>query len=54
MKYENGLLFEDNLQKELKEKFSYADFDPEYGERLFFENSGGSLRLKSVLRLKLL
>ncbi len=52
MQYPEGLFFEDDLQKELKEKFYYADFDPEYGERLFFENSGGSLRLKKCVEAK--
>ncbi len=52
MNYQNGLLFDEKLQKELKEKFYYADFDPEHGERLFFENSGGSLRLKKCVEAK--
>ena len=52
MNYPNGLLFEDALQKNLKEKFCHADSDPEYGKRLFFENSGGSLRLKKCVEAK--
>lgn len=52
MDYPNGLLFEDDFLKELKEKFCYTDFDPEYGKRLFFENSGGSLRLKKCVEAK--
>lgn len=52
MNYPNGLLFEDDFQKELKEKFCYTDGDPVYGERLFFENSGGSLRLKKCVEAK--
>ena len=40
------------LTNELKEKFYYVDADPEYGERLFFENSGGSLRLKKCVEAK--
>lgn len=50
--YPNGLLFDDEFQKELKEKFFYADGDPEHGERLFFDNSGGSLRLKKAVEAK--
>lgn len=46
--YPQGLFFEDGLQKEVKEKFSNVDRDGDYGERLFFENAGGSLRLKAV------
>ena len=52
MEYPNGLWLSDALQKELKEKFYYADADPQYGERLFFENSGGSLRLKKCVEAK--
>lgn len=52
MDYPNGLLFEDGLQRELKEKFYYPDSDPVYGKRLFFENSGGSLRLKKCVEAK--
>ncbi len=49
--YKDGLLFSDELSAEIKDKFYYVDADPEFGERLFFENSGGSLRLKeSVLK----
>ena len=52
MDYSKGLLFEDDFQKELKEKFYFADEDPKYGKRLFFENSGGSLRLKKCVEAK--
>lgn len=52
MNDEKGLLFEEDFQKLLKEKFCYADCDPQYGERLFFENSGGSLRLKKCVEAK--
>lgn len=52
MDYPNGLLFSEKIQKELKEKFCYTDADPDYGKRLFFENSGGSLRLKKCVEAK--
>lgn len=52
MNCKNGLLFEDAFIKKLKSKFCYADSDPVYGERLFFENSGGSLRLKRCVEAK--
>ena len=52
MKYENGLLFDESLVKELKEEFYYVDSDPQMGERLFFDNSGGSLRLKRCVAAK--
>ena len=48
----NGVLFNSDFQKILKSKFYHADADPEYGERLFFDNSGGSLRLKSCVEIK--
>ena len=47
-----GILFDDDFQQSLKEKFYYADADPEKGERLFFDNSGGSLRLKKCVEAK--
>jgi selenocysteine lyase/cysteine desulfurase len=52
MNTNNGLLFENDFQKSLKEKFCHADADPEHGERLFFDNSGGSLRLKKCVEIK--
>ena len=52
MNEEKGLLFSDDYQKSLKEQFCYADADPKYGTRLFFENSGGSLRLKKAVEVK--
>lgn len=47
-----GLLFSDEYQKKIKKQFCYMDEDPEYGSRLFFENSGGSLRLKRAVEIK--
>lgn len=47
-----GEFFEDSLQKEIREKFYYVDEDPEKGKRIFFENSGGSLRLKKCVEVK--
>lgn len=52
METKNGVLFSDEFQKSLKEQFCYADADPEHGPRLFFENSGGSLRLKKAVEAK--
>ena len=53
MEYPHGLLFDENMRRELRDEFFYCDADPKYGERLFFENSGGSLRLKSCAMKKL-
>lgn len=44
---EHGVLFDAQLSKEIKDRFYYVDEDPDFGRRLFFENSGGSLRLKA-------
>lgn len=52
METNNGILFPIELQKNLKEKFFNVDEDPKYGPRLFFENSGGSLRLKTAVEAK--
>jgi len=45
-------LFSNEFCKYLKEQFCYVDGDPVHGERLFFENSGGSLRLKKCVEAK--
>lgn len=52
MDNKHGVLFSDEFQKSLKAQFCFGDADPEYGERLFFENSGGSLRLRSAVEAK--
>ena len=49
---EKGLLFDSSFQKQLKSQFYNVDADPAYGERIFFENSGGSLRLKACVEKK--
>ena len=48
----NGLLFEDEFITSLKEKFYCADADPNGEKRLFFDNSGGSLRLRTAVEAK--
>lgn len=48
----NGLFFDSGFQKNLKSQFCYADCDPNGAERLFFDNSGGSLRLKAAVEAK--
>lgn len=52
MEYPCGLLFDESYVKELKSKFYMVDRDPKMGDRLFFDNSGGSLRLKSCVAAK--
>lgn len=44
-----GVLFSDELMKEIKGRFYHIDSDPRTGKRLFFDNAGGSFRLKKAL-----
>lgn len=47
-----GLLFDNGFQRSLKDRFYFVDHDPAGTPRLFFENSGGSLRLKAAVEAK--
>lgn len=49
---EQGVLFDREFLAQLKSQFAFADADPEAGQRLFFDNSGGSLRLKRCVEAK--
>jgi cysteine desulfurase / selenocysteine lyase len=44
----DGVLFSNEMMKEIRERFHYIDNDPDIGERLFFDNAGGSFRLKKA------
>ncbi len=46
-----GELFSEELLKQIKDKFYDVDSDPRKGKRLFFDNAGGSFRLKSALQV---
>jgi selenocysteine lyase/cysteine desulfurase len=46
-----GKFFSNQLLKEIRNKFYCVDLDPYNGERMYFENAGGSLTLKSVVKL---
>ena len=48
MEYPNGLAFSDQLMQQVKDQFLYVDEDKFIGSRLYFDNAGGSFRLKSV------
>lgn len=48
MIYPNGKLFTAKELKEIRAKFEYTDRDFLGNERLFFDNAGGSLRLKEA------
>ncbi len=50
--YKHGMLMDDELLAELRKKFAFLDYDPDYGERLFFDNSGGSIRLKESIKVR--
>ena len=39
----------DGLINEIRYRFAHVDTCPEQGERIFFENAGGALTLKSVV-----
>ncbi len=45
---ESGM-FSPALLDKIRDKFLYVDWDPYTGERTYFEASGGSLRLKTVM-----
>lgn len=48
MSNDQDLMFPDALMREIKNRFHYVDHDIEGRERLFFDNAGGSFRLKSA------
>ncbi|RAS85586.1 aminotransferase class V-fold PLP-dependent enzyme [Priestia endophytica] len=43
---DQGILFTESQLKEIRAQFYFIDKDPFQGERLFFDNAGGSFRLK--------
>ncbi len=45
-------LFSDEKMRKARDSFFWVDSDPESGERIFFENSGGSFRLKKAVEAK--
>ncbi|MCP4236937.1 MAG: aminotransferase class V-fold PLP-dependent enzyme, partial [Aestuariibacter sp.] len=42
-------MFDNQLMQQIRQRFCYVDSCPYQGERIFFENAGGSLTLKSVV-----
>ncbi len=46
--YPNGLLFSPKIMEQVQEKFLYINEDKFVGKRLFFDNAGGSFRLKAI------
>ncbi|GAA0317336.1 cysteine desulfurase-like protein [Bacillus carboniphilus] len=50
--YDKGVLFHDDLLKDIREKFLWIETDPiQQRKRLFFDNAGGSFRLKSASKV---
>lgn len=45
-------LFGESLLTKVQESFAYLHHDPDFGERIFFDNSGGALRLKKAIEEK--
>ena len=49
VKLTSETLFSNELLEEIRERFAYIDIDPlTQKKRLFFDNAGGSFRLKSA------
>ena len=46
---DKGQLFSGALLQEIKSRFHYVDHDMNGRERLFFDNAGGSFRLKAAV-----
>jgi cysteine desulfurase / selenocysteine lyase len=49
MNMSTGLPFSASLQQEIKDRFLFVDEDHAGRQRLFFDNAGGSFRLKSAI-----
>lgn len=47
----NEKCFDESLLSEIRNRFYYADNCPFQGPRIYFENAGGSLTLKSVIQV---
>ena len=44
-------MFKESLLSEIRDRFHHVDTCPYQGPRVFFENAGGSLTLKSVVEV---
>ncbi len=50
MSMQSGKLFSETVMKFVKDSFFHVDIDPNEGRRLFFDNAGGSFRLKKSVK----
>ncbi len=48
-RYPEGLLFPEDLMRAVRERFLQVEHDHRGRERLYFDNAGGSLRLKAAM-----
>ncbi|RYF00285.1 MAG: aminotransferase, partial [Comamonadaceae bacterium] len=48
-RYPQGLLFSDALMREVRDRFLQIDHDHAGRPRLYFDNAGGSFRLKAAV-----
>lgn len=49
MDLNDGVFFSDALMQEIKARFHHVDSDPDGRERLYFDNAGGSFRLRKAV-----
>jgi selenocysteine lyase/cysteine desulfurase len=48
---ENKSVFSDTLLEEIRSRFTHVESDPFSGKRIYFENAGGTLKLKSIFEV---
>lgn len=53
LEQKNGEFFPQDLLEQIREKFYYLESEPDGRKRIFFENAGGSLRLKQCVEAKM-
>jgi selenocysteine lyase/cysteine desulfurase len=49
MNHDKGILFSDALMRDIKDRFHHVDHDMNGRARLYFDNAGGSFRLKAAV-----
>ncbi|MCK4625111.1 MAG: aminotransferase class V-fold PLP-dependent enzyme, partial [Phycisphaerae bacterium] len=51
MNQTKGRFFDDSLMSEIRGRFANVDSDPFSGKRIYLENAGGTLKLKSIFEV---